>query len=196
MSRLNASTRGMNYRFWAAACLLAAAGCNSAFGQFISVGIKGGVPLNDGFVTGNGPFPAPPATTNRYIIGPEVELRLPFRLGVEADALYRHYNVSGTGISQWEFPILLKYHFKGVPLLHPFVDAGPIFNHVSNINFVTLNSSTAGIAVGAGLDFHALILHITPEFRFIHWGSPNIQLTAGNLSSNQNQAEFLVGLTF
>ncbi len=150
--------------------------------------------MNDGFVVQSG-FPLS-TTTNRYIIGPEAELRLPFHLGVEADALYRHYNVGGSGISQWEFPILLKYHFKGVPLIHPFVDAGPIFNHVSDISSLTLNSSTAGLALGAGLDFHALIIHVTPEFRYIHWGSANIQAANGIVSSNQNQAEFLVGLTF
>lgn len=186
----------MDYRFWRAFVLLAAAGATSAFGQFLSFGIKGGVPLNDGFVLVSGEYFAPSATTNRYIIGPEAETRLPFHLGLEADALYRHYNVNGSGISQWEFPILLKYRFKGVPLVHPFVDVGPTFNHVSNINLLTLNSSAAGIAIGAGLDFHALILHITPEFRYTYWGSRNIQAASGNVYSNQNEAEFLVGLTF
>ncbi|MDQ6735898.1 MAG: PorT family protein [Nitrospirota bacterium] len=189
----------MNYRSWGALALLAAAGATSAFGQLLSVGIKGGVPLNDGFVetgTSEPNFPLPSTTTNRYIIGPEAELRLPFHLGVEADALYRHYNVNGSGISQWEFPILLKYRFKGIPLVRPFVDAGPTFNHVSDINFLTLNSSTAGIAIGAGLDFHALLFHITPEFRYTHWGSRNIQAASGNVYSNQNETEFLVGLTF
>ncbi len=189
----------MSFRFFAGVFLLAAAGVTSAFGQFLSVGIKGGVPLNDGFVntgTFEPNFSPPSTTTNRYIIGPEAELRLPFHLGLEADALYRHYNVNGSGINQWEFPILLKYRFKGIPLLHPFADAGPTFNHVSSINFLTLNSSTAGIAIGAGLDFHALILHITPEFRYTRWGSRNIQATSGNVYSNQNEAEFLAGFTF
>ncbi len=194
------SIRGMNCRFWGAVCLLAAGGSASAFGQLLSVGIKGGLPLNDGFVdTGaNGPYLSPSSTTNRYIIGPEVEIRLPFRLGIEADALYRHYRLAGTGASQWDFPILLKYHFKGVPLLHPFVDAGPIFNHVTNISLVTPNQSTAGVAIGAGIDFHALLIHLEPELRYVRWGSENYNFSQenANLASNQNQFEFLVGLTF
>jgi len=170
-----------------------------AFGQLFSVGVKAGVPINDAFVT-SGQFDPGVlgSTTNRYIIGPQVELRLPFHLGVEADALYRHFVFAGSGSSQWEFPILLKYHFKGIPLLHPFVDAGPTFNHVSDIQLFTRNQSSAGIAIGAGLDFHALIFHLTPEFRYTHWGSQNYYLptSSASLASNQNQAEFLVGFTF
>ncbi len=186
----------MNYRRLGMAVLVLGLSSVPAFGQFISVGIKGGVPLNDAFTNGgsgdlNG-------FTNRYVIGPMVEIRLPFHLGVEVDALYRHYNLSGSPTSEWDFPVLLKYRFKGVPLLHPYVDAGPIFNHVSNISQVTLNESTAGVAVGAGIDIHAILIHITPEFRYIHWGSQNYNFAAlaSSLGSNQNQAQFLVGLTF
>ena len=190
----------MSYRF-ASALLFALGVCSlPAFGQLFSVGVKAGVPINDAFVTTGQfePGTSPGTTTNRYIIGPEVELRLPFHLGVEADALYRHSVLDGSGSSQWEFPILLKYRFKGIPLLHPFVDAGPTFNHVSDIALFTRHSSAAGIAVGAGVDFHALILHITPEFRYTRWGSENYYLptSTASLASSQNQAEFLVGFTF
>lgn len=167
-----------------------------AFGQFFSVGVEGGVPLNDVYVnSGSGDLTA---NTNRFIVGPKVELGLPFHLGVEFDALYRHYSFSGSGVSEWDFPLLLKYHFRGVPLVHPFVDAGPIFNHVSNITGVTPNQSTAGVSIGAGIDFHALLVHVEPEFRYVRWGSQNFNYSSvgSGLGSNQNQAEFLVGLTF
>src|SRR6476469_9616331 len=99
----------------------------------LSVGVKVGVPLNDVYVnSGQGTFPRV-GTTNRYVIGPELDLNLPFHLGVEADALYRRYRLGGSGVNEWDFPILLKYRFTAVPVLHPFVDAGPIFNHVSEI---------------------------------------------------------------
>src|SRR5271170_6359332 len=62
------------------------------FGQGISLGVVGGVRTADdiGF----------PATTEskRYVVGPEVEVGLPFGFGVEVDALYRRdgysYNFS------------------------------------------------------------------------------------------------------
>ena len=169
----------------------------SAFGQFISAGVKAGVPLNDGYQYHCcGPVNAPSITTNRYVIGPEVEVRLPFHLGLESDALYRHYNVNGSGLSQWEFPVLLKYRFKGVPLLHPFADAGPIFNYGSSLKYNTVKTSDVGFVLGAGVDFHALLLHITPEFRYIHWSQPGLPPDYVTVSTNQNQSEFLVGFTF
>ena len=172
--------------------------CIPAYSQFISVGVKAGVPLNDAYVNaGQGQFPQF-GTTNRYLIGPEVDINLPFHLGVEADALYRRYKLGGSGVNEWEFPILLKYRFKGVEALHPFVDAGPVFNHVSQIASVTSNTSVPGVAVGGGIDFRSLILHIKPEIRYIHWTDKNYNFTPLNagLSSNQDQVQFLVGFTF
>ncbi len=169
---------------------------SSAFGQLFSVGVKAGIPLNDAFVAGSGPAFNSETTTDRYIIGPQAEIRLPFHLGVEADALYRHYSVDGLGVSEWDFPILLKYRFKGFPLLHPFADAGPIFNHVSDLGSFTANQSTAGLAIGGGLDVHVLFLHLTPEFRYIHWSDQNYLSGNPRFHSNQNQAQFLVGFSF
>lgn len=164
----------------------------------LSVGVKAGVPLNDSYVNaGQGQFPRF-GTTDRYLIGPEVDLNLPFHLGVEADALFRRYKLGGSGVNEWDFPILLKYRFQSIPVLHPFVDAGPIFNHVSEIQSVTSNVSAPGVVFGAGVDFHALFLHIKPEFRYIRWIDANHNFAPLNssLASNQNQAEFLVGFTF
>lgn len=164
----------------------------------LSVGIKAGVPLNDVYVdAGQGIIPRF-GTTNRFLIGPEVDLNLPFHLGVEADALYRHYNLGGSGVNEWDFPILLKYRFSDVPVLHPFVDAGPIFNHVSEIPQATRNGSVPGVVFGAGIDLHLLFLHVKPEFRYIHWTDVNHDFAPldSNLASNQNQAQILLGVTF
>ena len=50
--------------------------------------------------------------------------------------------------------------------------------------------------IGAGLDIHALILHVSPEFRYTRWGAQHFLSSNGGLGSSQNQAEFLVGITF
>src|SRR5689334_1958713 len=103
-------------------CLLAL-GAASAFAQPFSVGIKGGVPFTD-FTNAvrSGRFDYT-STTQRYIVGPMAELRLPFGLGVEFDVLYRrfHYDGSGNAIdvitsqstsgNAWEFPLVAKYRF-------------------------------------------------------------------------------------
>ncbi|HLH01300.1 MAG TPA: outer membrane beta-barrel protein [Bryobacteraceae bacterium] len=166
-----------------------------ASAQFLNVGVKAGVPLNDGFnITPYKDF-ATNTVTNPYIIGPEVGVNLPFHLGIEFDALYRHYRFLGQSGSEWQFPLLLKYRFKGVPLVRPFVDAGPVFNHVSDIPFFTQNQNSPGFAVGGGLDFHFLLLHVTPEFRYVRIADTNYFVDSGR-KSNQNQAQFLVGFTF
>jgi len=192
-----------------------------AFSQPVSFGVKGGIPLTN-FVSAvsNGTFDWS-SSTPRYIIGPTVELRLPGGFGVEFDALYRrlHYNGSGfignafstsnTTGNLWEFPLLLKYRFptEGV---RPYVDAGVAWNTLTGINrtFTSAAASitdsnppelhrnvTYGVVAGVGLDIHFLI-HISPEIRYTRWNSRNLEDALGILQSRQDQAEFLVGITF
>jgi hypothetical protein len=117
-------------------------GAIAAYSQPFSFGVKGGVPLTD-FVnaassTNANGFLDYATHTNRYIVGLTGELRLPFHLGIELDALYRHYNFQSTqqiaGVTTtittaattsnaFEFPLLGKFRF-GTKALHPFVDAG------------------------------------------------------------------------
>lgn len=146
-------------------CLLLFA-ASAAFSQPISFGIKGGMPMTD-FVdaASSGRFTAS-SVTNRYIVGPTVELRLPFGLGVEADVLYRHFRYTSAGIvgigpnntslftdttsGAWEFPLLAKYRFKG-KLVRPYVDAGVSWDKLSGltqavksvVNNVTTTSTTS-----------------------------------------------------
>lgn len=199
----------------------------AAFAQPLSFGLKGGLPMTNFIDTVSGAYSSVDSVTNRYIVGPTAELRLPFGLGVEIDALYRHFNYhSSTSIvaistlratgSDWEFPLLLKKRF-GVGPIHPFVDAGVNFDKVSGLSrTVTIlappnligsnagsselkNDFTAGFTLGGGVELRLLLLKITPEIRYTRWGNQQfsgIFPTGGSLTSNQNQAEFLVGFTF
>jgi hypothetical protein len=188
--------------------------CPAAFGQHLfSFGVKGGVPLTDPLseTTFNGidTIMHVFSGSKNYVIGPMVELNLPFGLSVEADALYRPltlttdtqvlpmntFNRRSVDFSSMEFPILLKAHFLHTPVVKPYVEAGPIFRYVaSKVPYL----SSSGFALGAGVDFKLLLVRIGPELRYSHWGhdsaSPlrNLSLPA----SNQNQAEFLIGLSF
>jgi opacity protein-like surface antigen len=199
----------------------------AAFSQPIGFGIKGGMPMTD-FVNAasSGRFNAS-TVTNRYIVGPTVELRLPFGLGIEADVLYRHFSYRSNGLASvgssiaadtstgaWEFPLLAKYRFKG-KLVRPYVDAGVSWDKLSGVtqavksivNNVTTTSTssnpfelrndvTRGFVMGAGLDIKLLVLHVSPEVRFTRWGAKHFIDPAGIIDSKQNQAEFLVGITF
>jgi outer membrane protein with beta-barrel domain len=182
----------MRFRFVSALIFALGISALPAGAQFLSVGVKAGVPLNDGFDAGSAGSTT--AITNRYLIGAEIEVGLPFHFAVEGDALYRHYVIFGKGAGEWQFPILLKYRFKGVPLVRPFIDAGLVFNHVSDIPNLTANNSSPGFAIGGGLDFHVLLLHLTPEFRYVRISDQNYANPL--VTSNQNQAQFLVGFTF
>ena len=131
-------------RFW----LLFLAGTAAAFAQPFSFGIKGGVPLTDFFDAVHSDNFGYFSSTNRYIVGPTAELRLPFGFGIEFDALYRHLHytsvepsanplissvTSSTESGAWEFPLLLKYRFH-FPLVRPFVDGGVAWDTLSGLS--------------------------------------------------------------
>jgi hypothetical protein len=167
--------------------------------QLFSAGVKAGVPATN--FLGNADYYSP--TMNRYIVGGTVELRLPLGLGVEVDALYRHYGYSGgsytsdkTTMGDWEFPILAKYRLPG-RILRPFVDAGPAVDTLSGTSQTTsllltdnqlvtnttsspgeLNQRTiAGFVAGAGADLHAARLHVLPELRYTRWKDEHFEYT-------------------
>jgi opacity protein-like surface antigen len=192
----------------------------AAFSQPFGFGIKGGVPMTDFLdATSNSKFSFS-TTTNRYIIGPMAELRLPFGLGVEVNALYRHFSYAGvttvnsaTTAGAWEFPLVAKYRFKG-PLVHPYVEAGIAWDKLSGLT-QTVSSTVAGITgisttsnppelnknvtrgfvFGGGVEAKILMLRIAPQIRFTRWNDHHFLDPNGLLHSNLNQAEFLVGLT-
>jgi hypothetical protein len=203
--------------------LLFLLGAISACSQPFSAGVKLGVPLTDFIDTVQGVSSSIP---NRFMAGVTGELRLPFGLGVEVDALYRriHYqdNIGPLGslttdrttANSWEFPILAKYRFP-TRIARPYVAAGIAFDTLSGVTDTITqivapaagsthttstpaslqNNSTKGFVLGAGVDIHAIVVHLSPEIRYTRWTSSQFNLI-GVLTSNQNQAEFLLGITF
>ena len=103
--------------------------CGTGEAQSISVGVTGG-----GRVTDDVAYSAVPES-RRYVVGPMVELGLPFGLAVEVDALYHRqgYQVSNGNFAgfvvqsergnSWEFPVLLKYKLP-VAKINPFAEVG------------------------------------------------------------------------
>jgi hypothetical protein len=192
----------------------------AAQAQLFTAGIKGGVPISEtfDFVTSD-PRTRFFSSTKRYIIGFTTELRLPLGFGIEFDTLFRKFsydrtdivdvivgNYSATG-NQWQFPLLLKYRFPG-ELARPYFVAGPSLNRISNLELVGTvignrdrpeelrKRLVAGAVVGAGIEIRALILRISPEIRYTRWGSEAFVGPRELFQSNQNQADFLIGITF
>jgi hypothetical protein len=128
-----------------------------ALSQWVSFGVKGGVPISSesqtgpyvcansvvGPICGNNYFAARP-----YAFGPTVEVFLPRKFSIEADFLYRRFHQDiaegllaphggpvtfgrrgGVAASAWLFPLLVKYS----PLhrnISPFVTVGSTLRHL------------------------------------------------------------------
>ncbi len=168
--------------------------------QFVSFGLKAGLPLNDA-VNGISSGPGLVTTdTERWLLGPTGEIHLPFRLSFEVDALYRRESYAVTSgvtgnysIDNWQFPFLGKYELHG-GLLRPFVDAGVTYRHLSGGSMIR-NPNNAGFTIGGGLALKLLFLRFAPEIRYTRWGSSNV-LDGVYATQSQNQADFLVGFSF
>ncbi len=195
------------------AILLMAGG--AALAQPFGAGVKVGVPLNDFVNAASSGTLSYLAHTNRYVVGPFAELRLPFSIGVEFDALYRRIEYSATSGNSttsvtsgaWEFPLLLKYRLHG-KIARPFVDAGVAWDSLQGVRESILagtpvgapaavrHNTVSGFVLGGGLDVHLLLIHIQPEIRYTRWFDKHFLDPSGLLKSNQNQAEFMVGISF
>ena len=183
-----------------------------ASAQMMSYGVRGGLPFTDFFSAVSNPGETFGSDATQFILGPTAELHLPGGFGVEVDALYRHFHYSAsanssgeaTASNAWEFPLLLKYRLPGA-FVRPYLDAGVAFDHWSGTKEITglLNSESTstsganrGFVAGAGIELHLPFVRLSPEIRYTRWGSVNVSDLNSLLHSNQNQAEFLVGLTF
>lgn len=186
-----------------------------AAAQPISIGIRGGVPLTDAYsaftATSGSSFVKTFSDSKEYEIGAMAELHLPLGFAVEADALYHPLNLtqqifnapgtlnpgtfqSSTTVNSWEFPILGKFHFLPLPLVKPYVEAGPSFRALGNEAKYFSNS---GFTLGGGVEIKISRLRIEPEIRYTRWGSDSASSIANGFTpSNVNQAAFLVGIAF
>jgi len=134
--------------------LYTAGGC-ICLAQSLSVGAIGGIRLTDDIRSGqinastSGQISVAGGTmseSRRYVVGPAVEIGLPFRLALEFDALYRREGYrtdlrvsippsvnpfgpfGGTQFDRaransWEFPLLLKYKIP-LRVIKPYVEVG------------------------------------------------------------------------
>ena len=100
------------------------------------------------------------------VIGPSVELRFPFGLGIEVDALYRHVNhPSG---SAWEIPILAKFRVPVRESVTPYVVGGGSFQRNNRLRAFQVGPSetVSGLVFGGGVEAKMGIIRLAPEIRY------------------------------
>jgi hypothetical protein len=195
----------------------------AALAQPFSAGLKAGLPLTDFLSEVQG---TSTTATNRYLFGPEVEVRLPLGLSVEFDALYRHFsytNVLGSAADavtsigssgNWEFPLVVKYKFPS-KIVRPYLEAGVAWDTLAGLkNTVTTAVCSTGVcnnvvvappaATSKGTMGVVIGGGVDIHAVVIHV-APEIRFTrwaqqyfnlSGVLNSSENQAEVLVGFTF
>lgn len=194
--------------------------------QHFAVGVKGGVPLGDAFQKNNlVPRFTYTFNTKRYTVGPTGEVSLPLRLRFEADALYSRldydstvmgvdtFTRSATKADSWEFPFLVKKDFS-VTGFSPYADIGFALRHVGGTSHIVntvfpsrvfeittspseLNHDWAsGFAIGAGVEFRAGPLLLSPELRYTRWARENFRAASGIFQSNLNEANLFLGLSW
>jgi hypothetical protein len=127
--------------------------------------------------------------------------------------------------NSWEFPILLKYYVPGSELpLKPFIEGGYVVRRLFGVdgvassfgvdsiagisvnNTLTLNNSfltrdnpTSGVTAGGGLRISLGPLRLSPEVRYTRWIGRAFDEQGSRgffVQSQQNQAEFLLGVSF
>ncbi len=189
--------------------------------EWLSIGVKGGLPLTDPFKNINSLVILGPeidiyraySGPSSFLIGPTIELKLPFGLSAEADALYGRTtlyesNTSGPSqpptsgvfitngyasslnLSAWQFPLLAKYRLP-VPFIKPYLEIGPSFRLVSRSPLV----SSKGISAGVGLEFSVKHFLFSPELRYTHWGADPGPVSSFRPASETNQLAVLAGIS-
>jgi hypothetical protein len=203
-------------------CFLAAC---TAQAQFVSLGVKGGVPVTPAIpgLSSTNPY----LDTGRWTVGPTLELHLVSGLSFETDALFRGYTVVNTyvlaptdsswsqstvksSVKAWDFPLLLKYRLP-VGAVRPFLDGGYSFTHESTDAFgsfasilsTSLPSGTALTTVNgtfngefqSSRNLRGPAAGVGVEFRH---GRIKIapEVRYTHLNPNTNLATVLVGVTF
>lgn len=189
--------------------------------QPLTIGAEGGVRL-----TGDPQIYDPifdRSNSKPYLVGPMVEVRLPFHFAFEADALYSRLgnttyipliaNESDihTIANSWEFPLLVKYRLP-VPRVHPYASLGfaprRAAGTINTIHYgfypgdvtfssVDLHAHDHAFVLGGGVGVKLWRIRITTEIRYLRWEvptTPSSSDAAYYLRVPQNEAQVLLGI--
>ena len=146
------------WRYFAVLSCLAVAG----WGQSIELGVTGGVPVTETYVTGNGLSPhfcnyaGANSKTRRYTVGPEFRISAAHGFGVTASALYKRLGYDSYFESaclavytrsienSWEFPLMVTHRLPWRLPGSPYVAAGPAFRATTRVSLTGYETFPGG----------------------------------------------------
>jgi hypothetical protein len=129
-------------------------------------------------------------------------------------------SISTNRAHAFDFPFLFKWNPLGRRTVTPYVDSGVAFRYIngnelrrffggndlqteSTTALAQVSSFNVGWVIGGGLVFdHSESVRLTPEVRYTVWGRDNFNAPStlpgfgGTFSSNNNQLEVLLSITF
>ena len=188
------------------------------FGQKLTLGVMTGTSVTDDFETAS--FFSPGGTlptgesqysttflsnaSRRFLVGPRLELVLPWRLSIEAEAQNRpirstsklvvfppYESTGGIRVDtfgpftsthfDWQFNLLGKYRISE-RRFRPFVESGIAVLPIEN-------TDTRGITAGSGIEMRVRRLNITPAIRYTRW------VTNQTRGAVPNQVQFVAGVS-
>jgi hypothetical protein len=176
-----------------------------SFGQSIAVGAIGGTRITDDLAG-----EAATSVSGRYVVGPELDIGLPFGLGIEVDALYRRlgYRLAGffgntppEHANSWEFPMLIKCRLP-FHAIKPFVETGyapRVIYAPANYSSNAIIPASHGFVIGGGVQFGIGRLTLVPAVRYTVWSNAPVVVYFGNgpeSQSSQNQVDILLGISW
>ena len=157
--------------------------------QRLAVGVLGGARLNETLAG------APNRLNRRAFGGLSLDVNLRDRLSIETDAIYEPIGVSGNSVLTWDFPVLLKYHWR-IPGARLFSEAGPSFRASGNLQG-SIPPSSYGFTAGAGIEKRAGRIRFVPAVRYTRWSEgQGYRGSSGSTIYNPNAVELLVGVSF
>jgi hypothetical protein len=185
--------------------------------QTLSFGVRAGLPTTDVFTVDWSRH----ASTQRYTIGPIIEIDLWRGAAIGADFLLQSATLtaaaSSTTVKRWELPVTFVYRLRPLPA-RPFVRAGLSLNRIFDTGdavecargpfgeqFYCLNGSplaelrhrsTYGPVIGGGLQFRFKRMRLEAEARLTRWIDRNFGVRDSAVQSNLTQIEILAGVTF
>lgn len=185
-------------------------------GQRVSFGFMGGINLTRDFPISRTIFRDPdhPAglttfdlfsDTHTFIAGFSAEVEIRSGLSLEVNALHRNLKLQSrfllpdgsqlqrdtSTVTTWEYPMLLKYRMRMVGAIRPFLEAGPSFR--TRHNPAPTEPSQFGGTFGAGAEFRAGRIRISPAIRYTRWQYDG---DYPRIATKRDQLEFVTGISY